>query len=165
MFKIEIIERRNPDDKIIYVSSLGRENKIIFTNRNHILDFHKDLDKFFQEYYFMLEVFYTRVKMLDFQLSQDNLFGQSTATVFYQLEEMRLNIFVKRNSPKVPSEVAGYINQFNATMMVICFRASKVNHVEAEKFYHLLHDLQTKFYSVFRESYNLHKSKSLKLFI
>lgn len=165
MFKIEYFERKSPENKNIYVSSLSSTQKILFTNKYHLLEFHKDLDNFFQEYYFLLDTFYFRVKSFDYQLLKDGFYGPPTSKIFFDLEEIRLNIFSKSTQKKSPQEVAHFINQFNTSMMLVCFRVSKKNYVEAEKIYHLLSDLQTKFYSVFLQSYELHQQKQLKLFL
>ncbi len=164
MFKLDFIEDSNPEGKRIYACRICNK-RLIFTNKYNILEYYKDLNNFFKEYYFLLEIFYTRVKSLDLELSNNDLFGFGTARMFLDLDEIRYNIYQKKSQLKSPDDVAAYINAFNNSMMTVCFKVSKKHHIEAENIYHLLTDLRSKFYSVYQNSYELHLNKSLKLFI
>lgn len=165
MFEIKHYEDLNAEGKTIYIVSLSAAKKLKFTNKLKMFEYFKDLDIFFQDYYFMLEVFYHRLKMFDRVIADQNLFDVRNSRNFHAVEEMRINIFLKKQDKKSACDIAHYINQFNSAMMHLCFFCSKQNVQEAEKIYHLLTDLQSKFYTVFFDSYEHHLNKSLKLFI
>jgi len=164
-FKIDYKEEKNPDGKLIYVSLIPpRTTRIIFTNKYKILEYHKDLNIVFKEYYFTLETFYYRIKQLELQIAKNCQFGNTTAKLFMDMEEMRFNVFIKKESAKYVCEVASYLGAFNTQMCHLCFRISKSNYLEAETIYHILCDLHNRFYSVLENSYDLHLNKTLKLF-
>ena len=167
MFKIEYKQERNVDNKIVYVSLIPpRTARVVFTNKYKLFEYHKDLENIFREYFYTLDAFYYRIKQLELKISNDEMFGFQTAKMFLDVEEMRFNIFRKKDEKKFyVYEIASIINSLNRALCIVCFRASKANYIEAESFYHILSELQTKFYSVLENSYELHTKQSLKLFI